>query len=389
MITTLYDDPELAELVRALRPDTEPREVIAAIAWHVMTEPGDAVGGVLREQLGRIEALDAALSPLPRAGAQSATLADARGRWEPRAQLTLVRDAAAEAVRVGATLLLPGDPCWPQGLDDLGVHAPVLLWVRGNPEALVRSAAAVSIVGARASTSYGELLAREIAGDLAERGHVVFSGGAYGIDGAAHRATLAVGGETVAFLAGGIDRLYPPGNSPLLHDIIARGAVVSEAPCGTAPTRWRFLSRNRLIGAASAATVVIEAGWRSGSLNTAGHAAALGRPLGAVPGPVTSATSAGCHRLMREYGAVCVTSAAEVRELVGEHGEQPAAEREHPDYVRLRDALAARSPRTTLDIARRAGLSVSRVESLLGMLSLEGDAVRSEAGWTRAPAVIR
>ena len=157
----------------------------------------------------------------------------------------------------------------------------------------------------------------------AASGAVIVSGGAYGIDGAAHRAALGVGGATVALLAGGVDRAYPQGHQQLLRTIAASGAVVSEVPCGTAPTKWRFLSRNRIIAALSDATVVIEAGWRSGSLNTAGHAAALGRPLGAVPGPVTSAASAGCHRLLREYDARCVTTAAEVRELWGDAGSAP------------------------------------------------------------------
>src|SRR5690606_23806686 len=138
----------------------------------------------------------------------------------------------------------------------------------------------------------------------------------YGIDGMAHRAALASGGQTIAFLAGGVDRFYPSGHDALLTRIVECGAVVSELPCGSQPTKWRFLQRNRLIAAAGRATVVIEAGWRSGSLNTAGHAAALGSPRGAVPGPVTSAASAGCHRLIRDFDAICVTTPAEMAELI-------------------------------------------------------------------------
>ena len=175
----------------------------------------------------------------------------------------------------------------------------------------------IALVGARAATGYGEHVAMESSAGLVDRGFAIVSGGAYGIDGMAHRAALASDGTTIAFLAGGVDRFYPLGHESLLSRIAQTGAVVSELPCGAAPTKWRFLQRNRLIAAASEATVVLEAGIRSGSLNTAGHAAALGRPLGAVPGPVTSPASAGCHRLLREFDAVCVVDADQMAELAG------------------------------------------------------------------------
>ena len=280
-------------------------------------------------------------------------------------------------------LLLPADPAWPPMLGDLGDHAPLALWFRGEAAAL--SGAGVAIVGARASSSYGEHVATELASELAGEGWTIVSGGAYGIDGTAHRAALRAGGITIAVLAGGIDRAYPAGHAQLFDRIAASGALVSEVACGGAPTRWRFLERNRIIGALAGATVVVEAGWRSGSLNTAGHAAALGRPLGAVPGPVTSAASAGCHRLLREYDARCVTSAADVRELLGgaaapafDHGSGPG---EDPDMIRLADALSNRVARTGDDLARRSGLDLDRVEALLGILELDGSAVRTAAGW--------
>ncbi|MDR2997142.1 MAG: DNA-processing protein DprA, partial [Microbacterium sp.] len=158
----------------------------------------------------------------------------------------------------------------------------------------------------------------------------------------------------------------------------------SEVPCGAAPTKWRFLQRNRLIAAAGLATVVVEAGRRSGTLNTAGHAADLGRPLGAVPGPVSSAASAGCHRLFREFDAVCVTSAAEVRELWAEAApESQSAPAADPHRVRLLDALSTRAPRDVLELARRSGMDEGRVRSILGVMDLEGGAARREAGWIR------
>jgi DNA processing protein len=204
---------------------------------------------------------------------------------------------------------------------------------------------------------------------------------------------------TVAFLAGGVDRFYPSGHDALLTRIVEEGAVMSELPCGQPPTKWRFLQRNRLIAAASQATVVIEAGWRSGSLNTAGHAAEIGRPIGAVPGPVTSAASAGCHRLIRDYDATLVTNADEIAELLGESTRRSSSERgtstriETPvpddqrsssaEETRLLDALSFTAPRQTPDIAARAGLSIAAVQSLLGALELEGRVAERERGWIK------
>jgi len=170
----------------------------------------------------------------------------------------------------------------------------------------------VAIVGARAATAYGTHVCTEIAGALAASGWTVVSGAAYGIDAAAHRAALAAGGTTIAVLACGPDVAYPRAHADLLDAIAAQGAVISEWPPGTAPGRWRFLLRNRVVAALAGGTVVIEAGARSGTISTARHAERLGRPLMAVPGPVTSPASAGCHQLIRDCSAVCVTSAADV-----------------------------------------------------------------------------
>jgi DNA processing protein len=265
-----------------------------------------------------------ACSAEARADLPPADMAAALERWKPRLASKTVLTALKAAAHHRAQLVVPGDPAWPEGLDDLGPHSPIALWIRGDPSLLRGSGGSVALVGSRDATNYGEHVAMDLAAGLSDRGFSIVSGAAYGIDGMAHRAALASGGTTVAFLAGGVDRLYPSGHGDLLRRIIASGAVVSELPCGAAPTRWRFLQRNRLIAATAVATVVVEAGHRSGSLNTAGHAAALGRALGAVPGPVTSANSAGCHRLLREYDAVCVTSAAEVAELaLGRLNQEP------------------------------------------------------------------
>ncbi len=390
----LLGDAEVVAAARRLRPDEDVTDALARVAWSVVAEPGDAVAGTLIGELGAADALGIAFGGsrqgtftlLDAAGSGSRALSEARKRWRPRADPRAVRDALRSAHDVGAALLIPGDPHWPHALDDLGVNAPTVLWVRGRAELLVAEPRA-SLVGARASSGYGEHVAAELAGDLAATGTVIVSGGAYGIDGAAHRAALGVSGATVAFLAGGVDRAYPAGHQSLIRQIAAEGAVVSEPPCGAAPTKWRFLARNRLIAALGHATVVIEAGWRSGSLNTAGHAAALGRPLGAVPGPVTSAASAGCHRLLREYDAQCVTSAQEVRELWGMGaGSSSSARPVDPDRIRLLDAMSTRARTSVDELARRSGLGPDRVRALLGLLELEGEVQRDDGGWRRIPA---
>lgn len=384
MIDALLADANLRNAAVAARPDDDPETTLARVGWGVVAEPGDGVAGALIAQLGASEAMRIGLGENGFDLSEKA-IAEGRKRWMPRANPRTILDAFTSAAEVGARLLLPGDAAWPDELDDLEDHAPILLWVRGDAARLA-SPSRASIVGARAATAYGDSVARELAGDLAATGTVIVSGGAYGIDGAAHRAALGAGGGTVAFLAGGVDRAYPVGHQQLFDHIRASGAVASELPCGVAPTKWRFLARNRLIAALGHATVVVEAGWRSGSLNTAGHASALGRPLGAVPGPVTSAASAGCHRLLREYDAQCVTNAEEVRELIGvasAAGQTEGATRD-PDRTRLLDALSTRTSHTSVEIARSAGLPDDRTRSLLGLLALEGAVTQREGGWLRA-----
>lgn len=391
MMEELLGDAESVAAVQRVHPGDDVADCLARAAWTVIAEPGDAVAGSLVEALGAEDALSVAVGGpttlQPPGGASrraSLALAEARRRWRPRAVPALVREALRGAVAVEARLIVPGDEHWPESLGDLGPHSPNALWVRGRLD-LLRQQPRVAMVGARAASNYGEQVAAELAGDLAGAGAVIVSGGAYGIDGAAHRAALGVGGATVAFLAGGVDRAYPAGHRRLLQQIADEGALVSEPPCGTAPTKWRFLARNRLIAALGQATVVVEAGWRSGSLNTAGHAATLGRPLGAVPGPVTSASSAGCHRLLREYDAQCVTSARDVRELWGQTDDpMPPDDVPDPNRTRVLDAMSARSRLSVEEIARRSGLSPDRVRSLLGLLHLEGDVAGDEAGWRRA-----
>jgi DNA processing protein len=296
--------------------------------------------------------------------------------------------------RFGGTLLTPDDDRWPAGLAALGAAMPLALWVRGRPDLDALADRSVALVGARAATSYGEHVAAGMASGLADRGFTVVSGGAYGIDAAAHRGSVAAGGPTVALLAGGVDRFYPQGNHDLLRTIAdSAGAIVSEVPPGSAPFRQRFLARNRLIAAMTGATVVVEAAWRSGALSTARRAAELLRPVGAVPGPVTSMASAGCHALLRDGVATCVTDAAEAAELAGDLGSDAAPAREgRADVVdgmddvgrRLWDALPLRAAAPLEAVARTAGLTTRETLGGLGRLELTGHAVQTDGAWRRA-----
>lgn len=375
----------LTGLVAAPLDDDAVADRHARGVWSVLCEPGDGDAGMLVTAVGARDALRMVVTG-DGAGIAVAAEIDLRRaqealeRWGPRLAPGPVAAAFDTARRAVVRLVVPGDPTWPTRVDDLGPHAPLCLWVRGALPQL--GGATVAIVGARAATSYGEHVAMELAAELAGEGIRIVSGAAYGIDGAAHRAALTVGGTTDALLAGGVDRAYPSGHEDLLGRISRSGAVLSEVPCGAAPTKWRFLARNRIIAALADATVVVEAGWRSGSLNTAGHAAALGRPLGAVPGPVTSPSSAGCHRLLREYDARCITRAADVRELLGLDDDLlPGAGAWVDDATALRDALSTRAWRDVDDVARRCGKSVADVERGLGLLMLEGRAQQGPGGW--------
>ncbi|UFS60985.1 DNA-processing protein DprA [Subtercola endophyticus] len=400
-------------------------ERFARATWSGLAEPGDVVAGTLVRALGAPAALGALLErhknarileALAEAGVEtvsSTVLSQALDRWAPRLGSTAALNSMQSAARCGARLIVPSDAEWPTSLADLGEHEPLALWVRGRPAEFRRASHSVALVGARAATGYGEHVAMEMSAGLSDRGVGVVSGAAYGIDGMAHRAALASSGFTVAFLAGGVDRFYPSGHDALLTRIASVGAVVSEMPCGSPPTKWRFLQRNRLIAALSRATVVVEAGTRSGSLNTAAHAAAIGRPLGAVPGPVTSASSAGCHRLLREYNAECVTNSEEVIGLFlavgealprrgdergaasgtgGERGAEGAGEevrgadgaaRRSGETLRLMDALSNRSARRTEELAKRAGLGIDRTRAMLGVLQVAGDVIEVDLGWKK------
>ncbi|MCD4536022.1 DNA-processing protein DprA [Nocardioides sp. cx-169] len=304
------------------------------------------------------------------------------------------------AARLGLRFVIPSDAEWPAQVDDLvragQLHErggpPIGLWVRG-PVRLDSLTGSVAIVGARSATSYGAQVAGELAAVAARAGFPVVSGAAFGIDQAAHRGAVAVDAPTVAVLACGADRVYPAAHQQLIDHIAATGAVVSEAAPGCAPTRIRFLARNRLIAALARGTVVVEAAARSGALNTANWAARLNRVVLGVPGPVTSAQSQGVHQLLRQGAATVVTSGQELLELVGESGSHLADEPRGP--VHPRDRLSSRH-RQVLDavpvaygagtdsVARTAGLGVVEVRSALTYLLGAGLVVQDDAGWRLA-----
>lgn len=319
--------------------------------------------------------------------------------WTARAAaLDLAAVVRAEG-RGRLRFVIPGDEEWPERLGDLEFcpevrrmgGVPAGLWVRGGvplAEAVDRS---VSIVGSRASSPYGDRVASELGNGVGEAGVGVVSGGAYGIDAAAHRGALAADGPTVAFLAGGADDAYPRIHASLLDRVAERGAVVSEYPPGANPTKTRFLARNRLIAAVSQGTVIVEAVARSGARNTVSWASGCGRPVMAVPGPVTSATSYTPHRLIREEGAVLVTTAADVLEVVSPLGsvysERPRCaqlfDTLDDDQRAVLEALPARGGRDAGELALRAGVTVATAYAALSELAAAGMVARRADGLWR------
>ena len=394
-MTTLWNlpIPDIDKAMAPLRPDAtaqDLRDAFADAAWSFLVEPGDRVAGALIREFGSSEALARvvarpAASTLVNDELSATDIAEALARWEPRLETPALFRSLTTAATLGIQLVRDVDPQWPGGLADLGDNGPRVLWVRGQSDAIPQTSSSVAIVGARASTGYGEHVAMDFAAGFVSRDYAVVSGGAYGIDGMAHRATLACGGTTIAVMAGGLDNLYPSGHEELLKRIMTTGAVVSEVPPGGAPTRWRFLQRNRLIAAIAGGTVVVEAGYRSGSLNTATHARDLDRPLGVVPGPITSGQSAGCHRLLRTNPAAqLVTSVAEMIDLMtGKQDADEFSSRDSADTVRVLDALSG-TPRDVSVIASTSGLSRSHAHKTLEELQDQGRIIHSRAGWARA-----
>ncbi|MYV55630.1 DNA-processing protein DprA [Streptomyces sp. SID3212] len=368
-----------------------PGERLARAALTRVLEPGDEHGGRWLAEFG-------AAGLLARLASREDGHDELTGVGETR--LAGYRNRAAAAVperdlaavhALGGRFVCPGDQEWPSQLDDLGDARPVGLWVRGRADLRIWSLRSVALVGARACTPYGAHMAASLGSGLAERGWVVTSGAAFGVDGAAHRGALAAGGATVAVLACGVDVVYPRGHAELIGRIAEQGLVIGELPPGAHPTRSRFVLRNRVIAALTRGTVVVEAEYRSGSLVTARGAQRLGRFTMGVPGPATSGLSAGVHELLRGEG-VLVTDAAEVAELVGDIGDLapgrrgPVVPRDllDPAGARVLEALPAQGTADGREIAREAGTTADEALGRLYELHSLGFVERHGDGWQLA-----
>ena len=302
-------------------------------------------------------------------------LATRRLRWNRRMERTLNAEAHMAAT-CGAWLVTPADPLWPPQLNDLGPDRPYGLWCRGDSRHLLdlASAPSVALVGSRDPSIYGTEATTHLAAELARRGYTVISGGAMGIDIAAHRAALTQQGSdlpTIAFMAGGLDRLYPAQNSDALNMIVDRGLIMSEVSVGNTPTRWRFLERNRLIAALARHTIVVEARWRSGALNTARHAMEIGRTLWAVPGQINSPNSVGTNRLLRDGLAQTLTEAADILEYDAaagfELGTEHESEWDRTASSTALDELTERQGRVWDDLSPRSYRGVDEIAAALGL----------------------
>ncbi|MCU0301283.1 MAG: DNA-processing protein DprA [Candidatus Nanopelagicales bacterium] len=301
----------------------------------------------------------------------------------------------ATMARAGIRVLVPDDTEFPSQLSDIP-EPPLALWVRGPLDLRVAAMRSVAVVGSRACTPYGERATGAIVAGLAGTGWTIVSGAAFGIDAAAHRSALAVGGATVAVLACGVDLAYPRAHEALLCRIADEGAVVSELPPGSAPLRHRFLARNRLIAGLTRGTLVVEAARRSGALATANRALEIGRILMVVPGPVTSMASSGTNRLLHEQVARAVCDGEEAAALLAAvEGSSPSAVPTaggastvsapalSEEARRVLDALARRGGRSVEEVAARSGLPAVTCLAHLGILELHGHVRRAAHGWRR------
>ena len=365
-------------------------ERLARVVLSRLGEPGDPRLTDLVHELGGVRVLSS-LRDQASDRDLGADLAERLDAVDPVCELDR---AEARGIR----FVIPGDEEWPPGLDDLALAphlherggVPVGVWCRGPLRLDQATEHAVAVVGSRSATSYGADVARDISSTLAGASWTVVSGAAFGIDQAAHRGALSGRRPTIAVLACGVDRAYPAAHRNLIDYIADVGLVLSEAPPGCAPTRIRFLARNRLIAAVARGVVVVEAAVRSGALNTASWAGGLGRTVVAVPGPVTSAPSAGVHQLIRARDALLVTSGEEVLEAVGPMGTFALADPREPEGAR--DRLSARE-RQVLDavplvqavdstsIARTAGVAHGRTKEALLALHRCGLVEHSLGRW--------
>jgi DNA processing protein len=374
----ILSDLELHELTHSFQQGSYSKEraldLVAAAAFSIVTEPGDRMAGALAKALGTQGLLALLIDGFEPArvleavhqvraadhlaeifGDLPGTISDSRQRWLPRFSKQAIVNLFQRAKQLDLSLLLQGDDDWPIGLNDLEEGAPALIFAQGNYKLLGRLANALSIVGSRACTEYGAKVTTKLVSELAIHKRLTVSGGATGIDSHVHSHSLRNSLPTVAVMAGGLDRKYPSSNSKLFQAIARNGVLITELAPGVAPTRWRFLQRNRLIAALTPTTVVVEAGIRSGSIRTANNAIELDRELFAVPGPLTSASSAGTNSLIAEGKAKALIDTKLITSEVIESARfQDGSEL----MVRAQDALRDLRKATGEQIAKAAGLTL-------------------------------
>jgi DNA processing protein len=367
----------------------------AAAIWSLLCEPGDSMSGMLRRILGVEESLyeirraKSAKDLIPllpkdnfRAPQFISTLEDSLECWKRRLSIVNIDKSIDTLSGLNGTLLSAESPLWPTGLLDLGDSAPAVLWVLGKSNTL-QNQKTLSIVGSRIASSYGMEVTKDLVKTALARDFVIVSGGALGIDASAHKNALFFGGKTIAIMAGGLDRLYPAKNLDLFQEIQQSGVVISEMPPGTAPARWRFLQRNRLIAAIGQATVVVEAGFRSGSINTAGHANELDRPVGAIPGPINSTRSAGCHRLIKERRAELISTPSDFEELLGIRSKEVANDFQLSGLqTRAIDSFGS-FEQGAERVAQVSGMTLNEATFTLDSLSRLGLVVQTSNGWVK------
>lgn len=394
----ILSDQELFDLTSEFQKNNFQKdralELVAAATMSMLVEPGDRMAGALARSLGRLELIElmiegletkAVLSALNNVGELEAcrqsfgdlesTLADSRQRWLPRLSKSRLTHLFERSSQLNIELITPSDASWPEGLNDLQDAAPAMLFVEGKQQALKSLASAVSIVGSRACTQYGLQVTDSLVRKLATANRQTVSGGALGIDARTHQASVENHLPTIAVMAGGLDRKYPRENFDLFEQVKLKGALISELPPGVAPTRWRFLQRNRLIAALSPVTVVVEAGYRSGSIRTANNALELDRELYAVPGPIFSNSSSGTNSLISQGKA---SALVDLELFVFGSSTSTYSDTESAVAKRARDAIREIGFPTKDEISKTAGLTVSELALALYELKTQNHVIESQ-----------
>jgi len=384
-------------------------ELATAGCIAMITEPGDRMAGALARSLGKLVLVDLLIDGLEtRAVVQAlqqhgqldscrqsfgdleGTLADSRQRWLPRLSKSRLEHLFSQSAALKLQLVTAEDAHWPVGLDDLQDSAPALLFIEGESATLTKLSQGVSIVGSRVATSYGLQVTSTLVRELAQVARPTVSGGAVGIDAQVHRSSIVQNLPTVAVqvhrssieqklpsvavMAGGMDRKYPSANFKLFKQISNQGVLLSEMPPGVAPTRWRFLQRNRLIAALTPTTVVIEAGIRSGSIRTANNALELTRDLYAVPGSVLSGTSLGTNMLIADSKAQIL---CDLKYFASGSLHFPNQQTESAIANRAQDAIRESGFPSLSEVAKLAGLTLSESELALRELTAQGKVIEN------------